>query len=160
MLSLVALAGCFKEESYDTTLVLRPTEQTESGGDYVSLSGVVAYAYAADTTYYCVVDYDAALAGIVTNKESGAVLAPIATATAYTAEELEDAIAMQTDREEIMLVAVDTKSEGYAYANYTVGINLPTTYITLAFRPWKEGKYLQGKWMYFAAESIDEPTDE
>lgn len=159
MVAIVAIAGCFKEEAFDTTIVFRPAEQLESGGDFTNLTGVVAYAFDADTTSYEVASYDDALAGILTNKKSGKINPPIATAVAYDGG-IEDAISLQVQQEEVMFVAVDTKNEIYAYTNYTVGLNLATTYISIPFRTWKSSSFSQGTWWYVVPETTTDDGDE
>lgn len=155
------LAGCFKDEAYDTNIILRPAQQQVSGGDFIDLEGVVAYAFAVDTTYFEVKSYADALNGIVTNKTSNEVAPPIAVATPYGdgQDSYIGAMQMRVQQEDVMLLAVDTENEDYAYTNYTVGLNLPTTYISLPFRPWKEGAYKQGTWWYVVAEALVLDTD-
>ncbi len=182
---IAAFVGCFQDESYDSTLIFRSVEQLESGGDLFDLEGVRVYAFAADTLYYIPQSYEEAYAGIVTNKEDGDQLSPIATSSEYSGyftytyeieEEDEDddddeevvypyedgevvttlitGVALQATRSQVLLVAVDTKNENYAYCNYDVGLNLPTTYITLTFRPWKSESFSQSFW-WFVVEDTD-----
>ncbi len=153
---MMAIVGCFKEEVYNTTLVVRPYQELTSGADETVLSGVVAYAFATDTTTHKVLSYSDAVAGVVVSKETGEQLLPIATATSYTSEDLEGAIAMQIEQESVMLVVADEGCENYAYSNYDVGLNLPTTYITLTFRPYKTTSFIQGKWQYIVPETTTE----
>ncbi len=152
----------FKAEEYDTTLVLISVEQLESGGDYIPLDGVVAYAFAADTTDFQVLSYEDALAGVVSSKADGSRIEPIATATPYSgAEALECAIEMRiTNYESVMLVVADAKSEGYGYANYEIGLNLENTYITLSFLAWREGWYSQSFWQFIMSETETETESE
>lgn len=158
----VAFVGCFNDEAYDTEIVFRPELQTESGGDFTPLDGAVAYAFAADTTDYRVESYNDALLGILSNKVSGEVLPPLSTASPYSDYDLEYAISLRASLEDVMLLVVDTENECYAYSNYTVGVNLPTTFITVAFRSWKTDDFSQGKWYFVVPESpeIDDTQDE
>ncbi len=152
----------YKSVEYDTNLALIPMEQTTDAAEYTPLDGVVAYAYAADTTDYRVASYVDASKGIVSNKANGSIIEPIAVAAPYSGtESLMSAIQMQLSGHEfVMLVVADTKNEDYAYCNYEVGVNLPNTYITMTFRPWKEGSYTQSFWQYVVPEAtIIEPEE-
>ncbi len=189
IVATLAIAGCFQSERFDTTLVIIPSQQLVSGEEFISLDDAVVYAFAADTTYYVPTSYDEALAGVITEKSTGERLSPIAVGTpysssyTYTYEIDEDeydeetiypyedgevvttpieGLAMQIEMESIMLVAVDKTNGGYAYSNYEVGLNLPTTYITVSFRPWKTAPFEQGDWMYVVpiVEDEDEETSE
>ncbi len=176
LVALVALVGCFKSEAFDTTLVVIPSQQLASGDEFTTLSGAVVYAFAADSVDYIPMSYDEALAGVVRSKTTGESLSPIAVGSPYSGSysytyEIDDeeeypedfvhpyadgelvtkaieGLSMQIEMEEIMLVAVDIANGGYAYSNYKVGVNLPITYITLSFRPWKKAPFKQGSWMY------------
>lgn len=180
IVAIVAIVGCFQDEGYDSLLIFRPAIQNESGGDFTYLEGVTVYAYLADTTEYIPQSFEAALAGIVTNKTTGATLSPTATSEPYEGtftyiyeiEEEEDddddddeevvypyadgevvetlitGLSLRATTQNIMLVAVDSENEGYAYCNYEVGLNLATTYITLSFRTWRTEPFDQGIWHF------------
>ncbi len=60
------------------------------------------------------------------------------------------------NQEEVMLLAVDTVNEAYAYTNYTLGISIETTYVNISFRPWKSDSFSQGKWWFVIPETGDE----
>ncbi len=167
-------------------LLFRPAQQLASGEEFIDLDGVVVYAYLADTTDYAPQNFEEALNGRVTNKTTGESLSPFATSEPYEGyftyiyeieEEEEDededetiypyadgevvetlitGVSLQSTYPEIMLVAVDTLNEGYAYCNYSVGLNLSITYITLSFRPWKTAAFSQGVWWYVVPEVIAE----
>ncbi|MFR9666630.1 MAG: hypothetical protein SNF68_01515 [Rikenellaceae bacterium] len=193
IVAIVAIVGCFKNEAYDSTLVIIPAQQSASGEEFEYLSSCVVYAFAADTTNYTPQSYDEALAGIITNKENGERLSPIAVGEKYSSyysykyeiEEEDDdddddeevvypyedgeivttlieGLSMQIMMQNIMLVAVDTQNEGYAYCNYELGMNLAITYITVSFRPWKTAPFEQGDWMYVVpiVETEEESTEE
>ena len=49
-----------------------------------------------------------------------------------------------------MVLAVDTEHRIYAYTQQELTENLPTLYVTLPFKPWKEGfSYKDGSWSYY-----------
>ncbi|MFI3304903.1 MAG: hypothetical protein R3Y68_00135 [Rikenellaceae bacterium] len=190
--ALFAMASCFKSESYNTTLVIIPSQQIASGDEFTTLDEAVVYAYVADTTEYIPMTYDAALSGVVTSKTTGSTLSPIGVGTPYSDlysytyeieeedyDEDEDeetiypyedgevvttlieGLSLQVQTANIMLVIVDTINSAYAYCNYEVGMNLPTTYLTVSFRPWKTAPFTQGDWMYIVpiVEEDDAGTD-
>lgn len=150
---LATLTGCFKELSYDTTIVLRPTQQIESGGSAIALPGVVAYAFLADTTYYEVTSYENAMAGIMSDKETGEQITAIAVSTSY--DEFDNSVALNVNGEVIAIVAIDTLNGDYGYTTYEVGVNISTTYIAVNFAPWKEGKFTYGNWCFV----VDDPFE-
>ncbi len=153
-IAVVALTGCLKDEKYDSLLIFTPTEQVSDSADAVALDGVVTYAFLADTTDYEVINYDNALRGVIYDKLTGEELLPIAVGEAYEGGEEIYQVAMQVAEESVMLVAVDTKNEDYAYANYAIGLNLATTYIALPFRPYKEVDFKVSNWWYVVPEPI------
>lgn len=150
----MVLTGCFKELSYDTTIVIRPKQQVENGGNTIELPGVVAYAFAADTTDFEVTSFENAMAGIMLNKETGEEISAIAKST--SCDEYNNAIALSIDSEIISIVAIDTLNEDYGYTTYKVGVNVPKTYMSVTFAPWKEGKFKYGNW-YFVVDKPYEP---
>ncbi len=156
---LASLTGCFKELSYNTTVVLRPTQQVVSGGSAVELPGVVAYAFLADTTYFEVTSYENALAGIMSDKETGGQIAAIASSTPYDNDisGFENAIALNIDAnaEVISLVAIDTLNGDYGYTTYEIGVNIATTYIAVNFAPWKTGQFTYGNWCFVVSEPYE-----
>ncbi|MFI3289353.1 MAG: hypothetical protein SNH55_03380 [Rikenellaceae bacterium] len=154
---LTTLVGCFKDISYNTTIVLKPSQQIESGGSAIDLPGVVAFAFAADTTYFEVTSYDDALAGIMSDKESGEQITAFASSAPYNNDVygFEYAVSLLIDQniETIAIVAVDTENGDYGYTTYELSVNLPITYIAVNFAPWKEGKFEYGDWCFV----VDEP---
>ncbi len=146
--------GCFKDEEYKTNIVLRCYQQAYSGDSYVELSGVVAHSFTADTTDYMVASYDDALAGVLTNRTSGSKLSAKYSSQAWPLEDFESSVAVEAEGDLVVLVVVDTEHEDYAYRNYSMGLNLETTYIALQFRPWYEGEFTQNSWQYVVPEAI------
>ncbi|MFI3248644.1 MAG: lipoprotein [Rikenellaceae bacterium] len=159
--ALLTLTGCFKDVSYNTTIVLRPTQQIASGGDAIELPGVVAYAFVADTTYFTVTSYEMAMQGVMVEKETGEEISAFASSAPYDDSDnfYENSIALQVDQNEgtIAIVAIDTLNGDYGYTTYSVGVNLSTTYLAVNFAPWKEGKFEYGKWCFVVGEPYTGP---
>ncbi len=157
IVTLLAAVGCYKDVSYNTTIVLRPSQQLESGGAAIELPGVMAYAFAVDTTEYQVTSYENALAGVMSSKESGEEVKAFASSTPYNNDVYgyhnSISLLIDADMEYIALVAVDTLNKDYGYTNYKVGVNLPITYIALNFAPWKLGSFKYGNWQFV----VDDP---
>ncbi|MFI3302230.1 MAG: hypothetical protein SNH35_02365 [Rikenellaceae bacterium] len=162
ILAAVALVGCFKDEEYNTKLVLRPMEQVESDGDFVAYADCVAYVFDADSTEWMVASWADAVSGVLTSKEDGvSTKSAYATASGYSEEGLEDTmlsvnVALMTP----MIVVANTVTENYGYTQYSVGLNLATTYLYARFRPWKECIYTEGSWVYSAPEVEDEVVED
>ncbi len=157
ILITVALVGCFKDEEYSTKLVLRIMEQPISDDDFVSYDGCVAYAFDADSTEWGVASWEDAVNGVLTSKDDGvSTKSHYASAQSYTEDGLEDTmLAMNVKLETTMIVVANTTTANYGYTQYSVGLNLPTTYLYVRFRPWKEGIYTEGSWVYSAPEVVD-----
>ncbi len=161
VLSLVILLGCascFNETSYDTTYIARIYEQTESSGDYTSLSGVKLYAFDGSTEDWEVSGYDDALAGIITSIETGEQKGPFAWGESYDGSDA--TLALQLDKVEVVIVAVNPATLTYGYTSYEVPINFPEVYVDLIFYSWKEGIYTTGKWTFSTPESEEEEQEE
>lgn len=156
---VASITSCFKDEEYNSQLVFRPMQQLASGGDYTDFAGVKVYAFQADTALYYITSYAEALEGVIRSDINDEPLAPTAVSTPYSSsvEGFESAVSLTVDYENVMLVAVDTVNEDYAYCNYTLGMNLPQTYITLTFTPWLEGSSFKNKWYYVTPEAIVVP---
>ncbi|MFI3282446.1 MAG: hypothetical protein SNG10_02820 [Rikenellaceae bacterium] len=155
----LTLWSCFKDESYDTILVVRPQVQDSSSGDFVSYEDCVAYAFNADTASWEIASWADAKAGILTSKvDANTTQLPFAVGESYVEDSLEDTmLAMRIARESALIVVAHNTTENYGYRIYDVGLNLDKTYIYARFRPWKEGEYTESYWTYFAPEnSVDE----
>ncbi len=127
----------------------------------MDLPGVVAYAFLADTTYFEVTSYDNALAGIMSDKESGEQIAAFASSQPYNNDvygyEYAVSLLIDQDVESIAIVAVDTLNEDYGYTTFDLGINIPTTYVAVNFAPWKEGTFVYGNWCFVVDEPYTSP---
>lgn len=150
--------GCFKEEVYDSQIVISSYEQIYDGADLTELTGVVGYAFAADTADISILSYDDALIGRVVSRETGEDVPQVAVSEVYSGDGVDGdcSIAMQIREEYVTLLLVDTLNEDYAYTYYEVGLNLPQTFIYVSFRPWYEGIISYGKWIYVVPESNEE----
>lgn len=148
-----ALAGCLKDTSTrSTAYILKPLQQTLSTNPNEPLEGVMTYAFDADTTLYTVASYDDALQGVATSKERpGEQLQAVAGSAAYEQEGTTGWVRMEVPvSERKMILAVDTAHRTYAYTNQTFGKTLPTLYVTLIFKTWKEGfSYQDGGWSFY-----------
>ncbi len=154
ILIAVALCSCFKDEEYDTTMVLRPTEQVTSGDDFTDCADCVAYAFDADSTEWKVASWADACSGVLTSKSDDTVTkTAYAVAASYSEEGLGDGmLSMRVALFQPMIVVANTLAEEYAYTQYELGLNLDKTYIYVRFRPWKSGIYTESSWVYSSAE--------
>lgn len=147
------LAGCLKDTSSDRTeYVLKPLAQTLSTDPYEPLDGVVAYAFDADTARYTVASYEDALNGIASLKDDpSAQLQAVASSEPYAQEGTTGWVRMSLPMaERQMILAVDTEHRLYAYTEQELVETLPSLYVTLIFKAWKEGtSYKDGNWCFF-----------
>ena len=147
------LAGCLKDTSSDRTeYVLKPLAQTLSTDPYEPLDGVVAYAFDADTARYTVASYEDALNGIASLKDDpSAQLQAVASSEPYAQEGTTGWVRMSLPMaERRMILAVDTEHRLYAYTEQELVETLPSLYVTLIFKTWKEGtSYKDGNWCFF-----------
>lgn len=147
------LTGCFKDTSYDTNYVLKPLVQPASVDPVQPLEGVQAYTYAVDTLVWGIASYQDALAGVITMKDdpSQRMTTPAAVATPY--EGIEGTVGwlqMPVGDPLQMIVAVDPASRIYGYTVQPQILNLPELYVSLIFKPWKEGfSWKEGNWSFY-----------
>ncbi len=161
ILSLVILLGCtscFKKTEYDTTYIARIYEQTESSGDYTSLSGVKLYAFEGSTEDWEVSSYEDALAGIITSIDSGEQKGPFAWGESVDGSDT--TLSMQLTKVEVVIVAVNPATLTYGYTSYEVPINFPEVYVDIILYSWKDGTYTTGKWTFTTPEFEEEEDDE
>ncbi len=151
LLSAALWAGCTKEVSFRTDYVLKPLVQQASGDVYQPVEGAAAYAFAADTAQWTVASYDDALKGVLTSRVDPAqkLSEPLAVAEPDPIEGFEGRLRMTLDRESQLVVAVDPVNRLYAYTQQKNGENLPSTYVTVVFKPYREGfSYKDGNWIF------------
>lgn len=154
------LTGCLKNDSHETTLVLKPWAQENPGSAVAPLTEAKAYAFDADTTEWTVASYDDALAGIITSRQNPAqrIETPESVAEPYTYEGASGWLQMPLPAPSRMILAVDPASRLYAYTQQQSGENLPQLYVSVVFRAWKEGfSYKDGNWVFFN-DFYEEPT--
>lgn len=147
----LAAAGCFKETAYRTAYIIKPLVQNTSGDVLLPLSEVRAYAFDADTSAWFVASYEDALAGVITARSNPSQQRSDASAVgqAETAEGLEGRIRLDLEQESQLVVVADAEHRLYAYSQQSIGLNLPQTYVTLIFRPYREGRsYTEGAWSF------------
>lgn len=153
LLTALLLTGCFKDTSYQTTYVLKPLVQPASVDPTQPLEGVRAYTYAVDTLLWGIASYEDALDGVITMKgdPSQRMTTPAAVATPY--EEVEGAVGwlqMPIGEPFQMIVAVDPASRIYGYTVQPQILNLPELFVSLVFKPWKEGlSFKEGNWSFY-----------
>ena len=132
--------------------MLKPLAQTLSTDPYEPLDGVVAYAFDADTARYTVASYEDALNGIASLKDDpSAQLQAVASSEPYAQEGTTGWVRMSLPMaERRMILAVDTEHRLYAYTEQELVETLPSLYVTLIFKTWKEGtSYKDGNWCFF-----------
>lgn len=157
----VVVTGCFKKVTMDCRYHVRPYYQAESGGVAVQGEGIIAYAFAADTTQWTVASYEDALNGVLTSKTSGEKRSD---AMAH-AEQQDSTVVLQLTATPATIVVVDPINKLFAWRMTEVVENLPDLYVSVTFRPWSAKKrYVEGPWRmnneaYVAPEEPEEPTE-
>lgn len=159
VLTLLALAamvtlatGCLKGDTDGhTDYIIKPLVQTTSGGLNELLPDIIGYAFDADTLEWTVASYEDALNGVLTHKEqpSEQLAVPIATAAPYTVEGMTDRYLMRLPDHPVMLLVVDHTNRLYAYTNQKLEPNMGSLFVTLIFKPWKEGAAYQEGWSFY-----------
>lgn len=161
VVAAAAATGCFKKVSHETRLVIKPLVQEVSAGSMQAVAGAKAYAFGVDTTLWTVATYADAEAGIITPKTGGEPSpAPIGVSEPFVMDSTENWVVMTVNAPTAMLVVVDTAHRLYGYCQYKFAENLPSTYLSVIFRPWRAGNfYVDGAWRMFN-EFYTEPEPE
>ena len=162
--AVLLMSGCFKSVGYDTDVILKSWVQAESSGELVPATGVVAYAFEADTMTWTIASYEDALNGVLTRKGSDERgVAPVDGAVIRVDSVEMDLLSMHVSSTPVIVVAVDTENKLYGYRQQDLGENLPQLYTSVIFRPWKQlKKYVDGSWRMineFYVETPIEPED-
>ena len=158
----VATTGCFKKVTMDCRYNLRPYYQAESGGVAVQGEGMIAYAFAADTTQWTVASYEDALNGVLTSKTTGEKRSD----AMARAEQQDTVVVLQLTATPATIVVVDPVNRLFAWRMTEVVENLPDLYVSVTFRPWSAKKrYVEGPWRmnneaYVAPEVPETPDPE
>ena len=162
--AVLLMSGCFKSVGYDTDVILKSWVQAESSGELVPATGVVAYAFEADTMTWTIASYEDALNGVLTRKGSDERGVAPADGAVIRVDSVEmDLLSMHVSSTPVIVVAVDTENKLYGYRQQDLGENLPQLYTSVIFRPWKQlKKYVDGSWRMineFYVEAPIEPED-
>lgn len=147
LMALCVATGCFKKVTTNTTFVVKSIIQAESGGENRAATDIVAYAYYTGSDDWMVTSYDDALRGIITDSlgverrtQPDVVGEPF-----YKEGWLGNYTALPLDQSPAMVVVVSPETRMYAYIFKELNIeNLPETYMTLLFHPWKNKPYTEG----------------
>jgi hypothetical protein len=161
VVALLALTGCFKEVTTDTTLRIKVLSEAVSGGVRMPAEGCYAYIYYTDEENWTVASYEDAANMVITNLETGEQRCePDAESEIFTSEEFSNSyLSLFQDRAPALVVVVYPAAEMYAYIyRKAEAENLYYTYLTLIFHEWKTGTYYEGskegyKWTVVAPEA-------
>lgn len=148
------LTACFESVNDTTSVVIKPLSQATSGALNEPLTAVRAYAFEADTTDWMVRSWEDAIDGVLTSKSGGEQLTtPYAVASAFTPDEgvegMDNRIVMSLPPREMMMLVVDEQHRLYAYNNIETAEGMPSLYITLIFKPWKEMTAYKEGWSFY-----------
>lgn len=147
ILAALALTGCFKKVSNDTTFIIKPNLQTVSSGPLTVAEGVTAYAYYDVGKEWSVASYEDAVARVITNTATGEKRqTPNAESQPYAENDPQGRISLKTTARHVLLVAVYEEGRMFAYMHYDTGENMPQTYLTMQFRTWKTESYTDSGW--------------
>lgn len=155
--------GCLKGVEGDTRYVLKPLvsdgSQTEPADHYIE-----AFAYYVDTTRWTVASYDDAVAGRITDKQTGEVRTqPDAVAEPFENEALEGwfCVSMPFGRERMMVTVVDPVLRLYGYREQVREEGLTSIYESVTFYPHRNARhYKAGQWQMFNDFYNETPDDE
>ena len=159
--AVLLMSGCFKSVGYDTDVILKSWVQAESSGELVPATGVVAYAFEADTMTWTIASYEDALNGVLTRKGSDERgVAPVDGAVIRVDSVEMDLLSMHVSSTPVIVVAVDTENKLYGYRQQDLGENLPQLYTSVIFRPWKQlKKYVDGSWRMINEFYVETPIE-
>ena len=147
LLVLLCTCSCFKKVTTNTTVVVKPLVQEVSGGALLPAEEVMMYAYYTDSEEWTILSYEDALNKTITHVTTGEQRTePNVEGSPYTLEGSENNyVSFYQDASPAMVVVVYPPAKMYAYMfRSLIAENLPTTYLTLIFRPWKSEPYNEG----------------
>lgn len=141
-LTVASFGSCVKMK-LDCDCVVRPMMQYEEKGESVQISDVVAYAFHADTSKWAVASYSDALAGVITDKETGETME-----YDYTDELWEDGnFKINFTSRPAMMLICNLTQEMYGWAQVPLYDNLDKIILTVTFAPWRPNEaYRDGIW--------------
>ena len=144
---MIALTGCFKKVTTDTTLRVKVLSEESSGSGTVAAEGCYAYIYYTPEENWIIASYEDAEAKIITNPETGETMGvPDVESEPYQAEESSiEYLQMFQSGAPALVVVVYPAAKMYAYIyRKAEAENLPYTYLTLIFHKWKTSTYTEG----------------
>lgn len=137
------LQSCFKDVITYTNYHIAVSEQTISGGATTAAQLIDSYAYYVDTTEWAVLSYEDALAGRITNKNTGEVRSePDVWGTFDSAAEYQ--ASLRLEQPVSMLVVVDPTLRLYAYRRYELPLNLEQVLTRLTLSSWRASHSASG----------------
>lgn len=161
----IVATGCFKKVTNATTVVVKSLVEQTSGGDRTPSEGVVAYAYYTDGAELSIASYDDALAKRVTTAEGEERTTPDVEGEPYEKYETGCYTALPLTKT-ALIVVVEPQTKMYAcMVKHLTAENLPQTFLTLIFHPWKDKEYTEGskegfKWSVFPPAKSEESGSE
>ena len=139
--------GCFKKVTTETTVAVKGYVQEQSNSALLPAEGMLLYAYYTGDDNWDILSYEDALNKVITNKTTGEQrMEPNAEGVPYTIEGSTNTyLSFYQNAAPAMVVVVypAAKIYGYMFRNLEAE-NLPTTYLTIIFRPWKPEPYYEG----------------
>lgn len=145
--TLCVATSCFKKVTTDTTLVVKSIVQQESGGENATAKEVFAYAYYTENDDWTVASYDDALNRIITDSlgVERRTVPDVEGEPYYKEGYMGNYTALPLNQSPAMVVVVSPETRMYAYLFKELNIeNLPETFLTLLFHPWKTAPYTEG----------------
>ncbi len=165
VVATLALTGCFKKVTHDTTVVVKARVEQVSGGECTPSEGVIAYAYYTDSEEWTVASYDDAVNKIVTSTaEEEPLTEPDVEGEPYDKYETGCYTALPL-KKHALIVVVEPQVKMYAYMfKRLTAENLPQTFLTVTFCVWKDKAYNNGskdgyKWTIFPPVKSSESGD-
>ena len=138
--TLCVATSCFKKVTTDTTLVVKSIVQQVSGGENATAKEVFAYAYYTENDDWTVASYDDALNRIITDSlgVERRTVPDVEGEPYYKEGYMGNYTALPLNQSPAMVVVVSPETRMYAYLFKELNIeNLPETFLTLLFHPWK-----------------------
>lgn len=158
----------FYEPPVNVDVFIRPEVRKEEGGANEPIASVKAYAYAVDTTEWCVASYADAAAGKITSKTDTTLVLTNPDFTAYReiAGDREGEYKMSVSKPSVMVIVVDISDKIYAYSQQEFEIvkgHEPYT-LPLVFEPWRATYlYVDDGWRFvdedFEKRNPEEPEN-
>jgi len=145
--TLCVATSCFKKVTTDTTLVVKSIVQQVSGGENATAKEVFAYAYYTENDDWTVASYDDALNRIITDSlgVERRTVPDVEGEPYYKEGYMGNYTALPLNQSPAMVVVVSPETRMYAYLFKDLNIeNLPETFLTLLFHPWKTAPYTEG----------------